>query len=202
MRSSPNVVLLGGPNGAGKSTAAAGILTPVFGIDVFVNADVIARGLGDSDSEGVAIRAGRAMLEQLRSLAEARESFAFESTLSSRSFAPWLTKLVESGYEFHLIYVWLRSAELAVQRVKYRAAHGGHLVPPDVVRRRYQRSCANFVNRYASIATSWRVYDNSVRAKLIAYQSATGTRVIVDPASWSSLNEIAARQEEKADELA
>ena len=202
-KAAPSVVLLGGPNGAGKTTASAGLLEPVFGIRIFVNADVIARGLAGTDPDRAALRAGRQMLMQLRTLAAARESFAFESTLSSRTFAPWLQELVGSGYEFHLVYVWVKSAEVSVDRVRYRAAHGGHSVPDDTVRRRYGRSCANFVKLYLPLATSWRVYDNSTREPaVVAFQTPTGTRVIVSPNDWNAIHEIAERQEEdEADEL-
>ena len=112
-KSAPSVVLLGGPNGAGKTTASGGLLEPVFGIKVFVNADVIARGMAGTEPDRAALRAGRHMLMQLRTLAAERESFAFESTRSSRTFAPWIRELVASGYEFHLVYVWLRDAGLS-----------------------------------------------------------------------------------------
>jgi predicted ABC-type ATPase len=200
-RSAPSVVVFGGPNGAGKTTASA-MLERVFGIKIFVNADVIARGLAGADPERAALRAGREMLVQLRALARQRASFAFESTLSSRTFAPWLRELADSGYEVHFVYVWLSSAELSVQRVNYRAAHGGHSVPADTVRRRYARSCANFVRLYLPVATSWLVSDNSgTRPVVVGYQTATGTRVIVSPEAWSSIHEIAASQENDADDV-
>jgi predicted ABC-type ATPase len=142
------------------------------------------------------------MLEELRALASARESFAFESTLSSRTFAPWLRKLAESGYEVHLVYVWLRSPDLSVQRVHHRAAHGGHFVPDETVRRRYARSSANFVRLYLPLATSWLVLDNSGdEPTVVGYQTASGTRVIVSPESWRTIHEIAASQEDENNDV-
>jgi predicted ABC-type ATPase len=90
MERSPSLVIVGGPNGAGKSTTAEALLKGVLAVDEFVNADVIARGLSGFAPEGSAISAGRIMLARIRELAEHRVSFAFETTLSSRSFAPWL----------------------------------------------------------------------------------------------------------------
>jgi len=84
-QSHPNVIVLAGPNGAGKSTAAPGILRGILKVTEFVNADAIARGLSEFNPEGVALSAGRIMLERLHELARQGESFAFETTLASRS---------------------------------------------------------------------------------------------------------------------
>ena len=97
--SSPLIVLLGGPNGAGKSTTAPSLLKGALKVDEFVNADVIAQGLSAFQPERAALEAGRVMLRRLRALANQRASFAFESTLASRSFAPWIAGLHSEGYE-------------------------------------------------------------------------------------------------------
>src|SRR5437763_2952844 len=134
---SPSVVVIAGPNGAGKSTAAPALLSGVLGVSEFVNADVIAQGLSGFNPEGAAIAAGRIMLGRLKELANARKSFAFETTLASKTFAPWIAGLTRRGYEFHLIFLWLGSVELALDRIAQRVREGGHHVPDDVVRRRY-----------------------------------------------------------------
>jgi predicted ABC-type ATPase len=123
------VVVLSGPNGAGKSTAAPSLLKGRLSVDQFVNADEIARGLAGFAPETAAIPAGRIMLTRLRELAAARADFAFESTLASRSFARWLESLTSGGYRFHLVFLWLPSADLAVARVRDRVRQGGHDVP-------------------------------------------------------------------------
>ena len=105
----PNIVIVGGPNGAGKSTTAPAILRDTLGIDEFVNADVIALGISGFRPGGSAIAAGRIMLERMHELAGRRIDFAFETTLASRSFAPWLRSLASSGYVVHLIFLWLPS---------------------------------------------------------------------------------------------
>jgi len=112
----PSVVILAGPNGAGKSTAAPELLQEELAVSEFVNADVIARGLSAFDPDRAAMAAGRVMLARLNELARQRESFAFETTLASRSFAPWLRDLRASGYAVHLLFLWLSSPELAVAR--------------------------------------------------------------------------------------
>lgn len=107
------------------------------------------------------MEAGRIMLRRLRELADARASFAFETTLSARTFAPFLRELKAEGYAVHIIYVWLREPALAVERVARRVERGGHFVPDETVRRRYQRGAANFRELYRPLADSWLLCDNS-----------------------------------------
>lgn len=188
--SRPNIVVIAGPNGSGKSTAAPALLDSVLGVTEFVNADVIAHGLSAFKPEGAALAAGRIMLARLKELAAARESFAFETTLASRTFAPWIRSLVASGYNFHLVFLWLPSSEFAIARVAQRVRMGGHHVPEDVVRRRYAKGIENFFSLYEPLATTWRVYDNDVDAagpQLIAVGSGIIEEIVVDEAKWRSI---------------
>jgi predicted ABC-type ATPase len=162
----PRVVIFAGPNGAGKSTHADAILA-TLGINTFVNADYIARGLSGRNAEAVAIMAGRIMLTRLKELAAAQQDFAFESTLSSRSFALFLRQLKAQGYQVAIYYFSLASPSLAVRRVKLRVAMGGHDVPADVIRRRFDRSLSNFFSLYTPLADRWLVFDNSVTGTAI-----------------------------------
>jgi predicted ABC-type ATPase len=157
----PQVVIIAGPNGAGKTTLAPSLLRDTFGLLEYVNADPIALGLSAFDSASMSFEAGRVTLDRLHSLANRRKSFAFETTLSTRSYASWIMRLRESAYEFHLMFVWLRSVDLAIERVESRVRSGGHSIPEQVVRRRYQRGLINFFSLYQPIADSWAVYDNS-----------------------------------------
>ena len=151
----PSIVILAGPNGAGKSTVAPALLQGALAVDEFVNADVIARGLSAFDPDRVAIAAGRIMLTRLNELAAQRADFAFETTLATRSFAPWLRSLRLSGYDVHLFFLWLSSAELAIARVADRVGMGGHHVAEEVVRRRYSAGIRNFFSLYRPLATTW-----------------------------------------------
>jgi predicted ABC-type ATPase len=132
----PHVIVIAGPNGAGKSTTAPMLLKGTLGVTEFVNADVIAQGLSAFQPESAAFHAGRVMLERLHYLAKERVDFAFETTLASRSFAPWIAKLKQSGYTFHLVFLWLPSADFAVARVAERVRMGGHDVPEETIWRR------------------------------------------------------------------
>ncbi|MEY4635551.1 MAG: hypothetical protein RJA55_1349 [Acidobacteriota bacterium] len=165
----PSVVVLAGPNGAGKSTAAPELLQGELAVSEFVNADVIARGLSAFDPDRAAMAAGRVMLARLDELSRQRESFAFETTLASRSFAPWLWDLRVSGYSVHLFFLWLSSPDLAVERVADRVRSGGHNVPADTIRRRYRGGVRNFFSLYQASVSSWTVYNCSgPRSRLVA----------------------------------
>jgi len=117
----PNIYVIAGPNGAGKSTTARALLRRYLNCTEFVNADDIARGLSAFRPEGVAMQAGRLMLARLDDLARRRIDFAFETTLSSRSFARWLRMRQDEGFEFHLLYTWLPHPDMAVARKGYPA---------------------------------------------------------------------------------
>ena len=186
----PRVVIFAGPNGAGKSTHADAILA-ALGIETFVNADYIARGLSGRHTDAVAFEAGRIMLKRLRQLGNARADFAFESTLSSRTFAVFLRVLKAQGYAVAIYYFSLANAQLAIRRVKLRVALGGHDVPPDVVRRRFGRSLRNFFTLYAPLADEWALFDNSSspRALPVATQFANQLTV-TEAATWQKLQKL------------
>ena len=134
----PQVAVLAGINGAGKTTASQHLLREAMRIPSFTNADTIARGLNAFDVESVAVKAGRIMLDHLHELAAARKSFAFETTLSGRAYAPWLRELAREGYAVHLLY-WLRQVRTWQSGVSAepRPCRRLHHVPDDTVRRRY-----------------------------------------------------------------
>ena len=187
----PRVVVFAGPTGAGKSTHADAILAELR-ISTFVNADYIARGLAGQHAQTVALAAGRIMLNRLRELSVARADFAFESTLSSRSFCPFLLQLKAQGYHVAVYYFALSSSSLAIRRVKHRVALGGHDVPSEVVKRRFGRSLHNFFQLYADVADEWMVFNNSSghTAQTVAYQTG-GQSVIEDKTTWRKLHTLA-----------
>ena len=188
----PRVVVFAGPNGAGKSTHADSIVA-ALGINTFVNADYIARGLSGRHADAVAMQAGRIMLTRLKELAAAQQDFAFESPLSSRSFAPFLRQLKAQGYQVAIYYFSLTSVSLAVRRVKLRVAMGGHDVPEETVRRRFGRSLLNFHSLYTPLADRWIMFDNSItgKATLIAIQDG-GNLQIKEPKLWLKLQKLLA----------
>jgi len=185
--SNPQVVIIAGPNGAGKSTLAPLLLRDTFGLLEYVNADPIAVGLSAFDSASMSFEAGRIMLDRLHSLARLRRNFAFETTLASRSYAPWIVKLRESGYHFHLVFLWLSTSELAMQRVKERVRSGGHAVLDKVVERRYERGIANFFKLYRPLADTWVAYDNSSSTAplLLSFGGENIPERVIRPGTWN-----------------
>jgi predicted ABC-type ATPase len=187
--SQPHVIVIGGPNGAGKSTIAPLVLRDYLAVPDFVNADQIAAGLSAYNPEGAAFEAGRIMLRRLQELAASGQSFAFESTLSSRTFSVFLTKLKARGYRVDVCYVWLNSVALAQERVALRVKMGGHHIPAEVIERRYARSAQNFRNLYLPMADKWSVFDNSELAnpQLVAEGSMELPSKIIKEESWNKI---------------
>ena len=185
----PSVIALAGPNGAGKSTTAPALLKDTLGVTEFVNADLIAQGLSPFAPEGAAVAAGRIMLERMHDLARRGVSFAFETTLSGRGYAKWIKGLLDGGYRFHLVFLWLPSADFAVARVADRVRMGGHSVPRDVVRRRYDAGLRNFFALYRPLASTWRMYDNAsgTEPRLIANGRGSELESAADLAIWSTI---------------
>ncbi len=179
----PNLFILAGPNGAGKSTSASEILSGTRRVDEFVNADVIARDQGLSD-----VAAGRQTLARLEALAAARRDIAFETTLASRMLLPRIQAMQRTGYVFHLTFFWLPSADMAVERVAKRVAAGGHSIPEDVIRRRYERGLDNFFNAYSPAANTWVLMDNtSPPGRPVAWRRVGAGVEVLDNALWSQI---------------
>jgi predicted ABC-type ATPase len=185
-----NVIVLAGPNGAGKSTAAPDLLRDALHVDEFVNADVIARGLSAFNPEGAALDAGRVMLNRLHELAAQRKNIAFETTLASRTFAPWMRDLKKQGYRFHLFYFWLPTSEICVNRVYKRTSLGGHFVPVETIHRRYHAGIRNFFQLNTPIAYRWSFFDNTTKPRiLIASGGENIEENVVIAELWDKLKE-------------
>ena len=182
----PRVVVLAGINGAGKTTASRDLLVNVLKIPVFTNADAIARGLNSLNPESEAFRAGRIMLDWMRDLVDQRRDFAFETTLSARTYAPWLAGMKKSGYEVHLYYYWLRSAEFALARVALRVRSGGHHIPDANVLRRYGRSVKNFLELYRGLADIWEVFDNTDGDRTLLAIGDTKQHLVDSDETWEA----------------
>ncbi len=127
----------------------------------FVNADEIAKGLSPFNPEGVAIEAGRLMLERIKYLIDKEESFSIETTLATRSYINLVMDAHKRGYIVNIIYFWLETPELAVNRVAERVSKGGHNIPRDVIFRRYSKGINNLFKLFMDKVDVWAIYDNS-----------------------------------------
>ena len=156
----PNLYILAGCNGAGKTTASHTILPEILHCQEFVNADNIAAGISPLNPEEAAIEAGRIMLKRIDELLLEGADFAFETTLSTKTFVAFIKEAQSKGYKVTLLYFWLESPEMAYQRVAARVSKGGHNIPVDVIERRYYRGIKNLFGLYIPICDRWIVVNN------------------------------------------
>lgn len=163
-RRTPRCIVIAGPNGSGKTTFARRYLPELARVVHFVNADLIAIGLSPLKPELAAIAAARMVLREIDRLASERSDFAFETTLSGLSYARHLQEWKQAGYRIEIVYLRLRSTQLALRRIAARVRQGGHDVPRTDVKRRFSRSWENFQTVYKPLADSWAVYENSGQA--------------------------------------
>lgn len=186
--------IISGCNGAGKTTASFTILPELLQIKQFVNADEIARGLSPFEPEKVSLEAGRIMLRRIQELLSQQQDFAFETTLSTRSFVGLIRQAKQHAYIVNLIYYWLDSVELAIERVKTRVAEGGHNIPTDTIVRRYYAGLKNFLILYKDEVDYWMLIDNSgTEPKLIAERKKATFPQVLNPEKWSFINKLAER---------
>lgn len=157
----PKLYIISGCNGAGKTTASYTVLPDLLECREFVNADEIARGLSPFNPESVAIEAGRLMLGRIEELLAGHTDFAFETTLATRSYTSLVRRAQQQGYHVYLLYFWLETPELAIDRVKMRVTAGGHNIAEDVIRRRYKSGIKNLFNLYLPICDYWMIVNNS-----------------------------------------
>jgi predicted ABC-type ATPase len=164
------ILIIAGPNGAGKTTFARTFLPNEAGCLNFVNADLIAAGLSPFRPETAAVQAGRIMLSEIARLAAEGASFAFETTLGGRTYARRIPEWRSAGYRVELVFLKLRSLQLAKSRVKARVRAGGHSIPAEVIRRRYHAGWENFERLYRPLVDHWELYDNSGPAPILLAQ--------------------------------
>ena len=180
--------IISGSNGAGKTTASYTILPEMLDCDEFVNADEIARGLSPFRPEKAAIQAGRLMLTKIGQLIETGQDFAFETTLATRSYKNFIIKAKEKGYKVTLLFFWLRTSDLAVKRVETRVKEGGHNIPEETIRRRYENGLRNFFNIFKPIIDEWMFIDNSGEPYEILAEGNSVADDIQNENTWASLN--------------
>lgn len=166
---SKKLYIIAGCNGAGKTTASFTILPEVLDCKEFINADEIAKGLSPFQPESVAMQAGRIMLARMDELLQKGETFAFETTLATKSYKQKIEWAQANGYEVTLLFFWLDSPNMAKKRVAQRVAEGGHSIPSETIERRYHNGITNLFAIYIDMVDICYIFDNSEgRKELIA----------------------------------
>lgn len=158
---SKKIIIIAGPNGAGKTTFAREYLPNEANCPIFINADLIAAGLAPFAPETASVKAGRLMLNEIKANVKAGNNFAFETTLSGKTYAQHILQWKSLGYHITLVFLSLPNAEFAITRVAARVAAGGHNIPEATIRRRFKSGINNFHHIYKALADSWALYDNS-----------------------------------------
>lgn len=185
-----NLYIIAGCNGAGKTTASYTILPEIIECKEFVNADEIAKGLSPFQPEKVSFEAGRIMLNRINELLEDNESFAFETTLSTKSYRNKILNAKMQGYTITLLFFWLNNIELAKERVKIRVKEGGHNIPNDVIERRYLKGIINLFDIYLEIVDGTLIFDNSYgKHELIAQKIEKEDLIIFDLEKFNQLKQ-------------
>jgi len=160
----PYLYIIAGCNGAGKTTASFTILPEMLKCKEFVNSDEIAKGLSpfNASNIAVAVEASRIMYKRVKELISVSETFAMETTLATRSVVNLIREAQREGYFVTLLFFWLNTPELAIERVKMRVAAGGHDIPEETIRRRYDAGIHNLFELYIPICDYWMITDNSM----------------------------------------
>ncbi len=185
-----HVYIIAGPNGAGKTTFAKKFLPDYAKCQHFINADLIAQGLSPFSPRIAAIRAGRLVLEQVRSMAEKDIDFAFETTFSGKSYVAFLKKIKNKGYSIHLFFLWVPNTELALARIKQRVSDGGHNVPAADVRRRFNRGIHNLFKFYRPLLDTFMLFDNSGAAPRLIAEEREGKMLVIDKCLFDKIVKI------------
>lgn len=157
----PKMYIISGCNGSGKTTASYTLLPELLGCSEFVNSDEFAKSLSPFDPSAASVSASRFMLMKINYLLSRSEDFCVETTLATRSLLSIITQAQDAGYEVTLIYFWLASPQIAIERVRNRVKAGGHNIPDDVVRRRYVMGLRYFFDSYSRICDKWVLADNT-----------------------------------------
>ena len=181
----PDLYIISGCNGSGKTTASYTLLPELLECREFVNSDEFAKSLSPYDPTAASISASRYMLMKINFLMGKGETFSIETTLATRSLLKTIRRARECGYEVTILYFWLSSPQMAIQRVQKRVSEGGHNIPPEVIKRRYYMGLGYLFTIYIPECDHWILADNSTAPfKVIAQGNRDEEPIIRDSKTY------------------
>jgi predicted ABC-type ATPase len=197
----PRLYIVSGCNGAGKTTASYTMLPEMLECSEFVNSDEFAKGLSPFRPERASIQASRYMIMKIRYLLKKKSDFAIETTLATRTLLKTVHMAQNAGYTVTVLYFWLNSPELAIERVQARVEAGGHNIPEETIRRRYQVGIDYFFHYYSPICERWILADNSqIPFRVIAEGSKSDLINIKDEETYEKIRSIALERRQHVEE--
>ncbi len=185
--SKPKLYVIAGPNGSGKTTFAEKFLPGYADCFEFINADMIAKGLSPFIPSKVAIKAGKILLNEIADCSRRKVNFAFETTLSGKSYINLFHRIKQQGYELHMFFLWVPKVQLSLARIADRVKKGGHDIPERDVRRRFARGLKNLFEVYRPLFDTWSVYDNSTGKPKLVFAVEHGTINVEDQLKYSQV---------------
>ena len=187
----PRMYIISGCNGSGKTTASYTLLPEMLECNQFVNSDEFAKSLSPFNPSEASVSASRYMLQKIYYLLGNHLDFCVETTLATRSLMGIINDAKSRGYEVLILYLWLKSPELAISRVKSRVEAGGHNIPEHVVRRRYYMGLNYFFETYAPVCDRWILADNSTSPFSIVAEGGKSSISIKDKEKYDIILKIA-----------
>ena len=190
----PRLYIISGPNGSGKTTASYGVLPELLDCSEFVNSDEFAKHLSPFAPESAYITASRLMLRKVNYLFDRREDFCIETTLATRALLKMTRSAQEEGYYVTVLYFWLNKPEIAIERVAKRVLAGGHDIPEETIRRRYQMGLNYLFHQYMQTCDKWILADNSVPPFEVIAEGSKKGLIIRDMAKYNIVRSLVTDQ--------
>ena len=186
----PRFYIISGPNGSGKTTASYGVLPELLDCVEFVNSDEFAKHLAPFAPESAYITASRLMLRKVQYLFDRREDFCIETTLATRALIKMVRSAQAQGYYVTVLYFWLNSPNIAIERVAKRVATGGHDIPEETIRRRYNMGLNYLFHSYMPLCDKWILADNSTPPFDIIAEGTKKGLIINDPIRYNRVRSL------------
>ena len=161
-----------------------------------MNSDEFAKHLSPFSPESAYITASRLMLKKVKYLFNRREDFCIETTLATRALLKMTRSAQNMGYYVTVLYFWLNSPDIAVQRVAARVKAGGHDIPEETIRRRYKMGLSYLFHNYMQTCDKWILADNSNPPFSVVAEGSSKGLIIRDMEKYDKIRALVSDQTE------